>query len=42
MVQETMPCGKHDPRLIFAWPSAELRMGGTQAAKVWPKSKPLP
>jgi acetyl-CoA carboxylase carboxyltransferase component len=27
-------CGKHDPRLIFAWPSAELAvMGGTQAAK---------
>ena len=29
-------CGKaYDPRLIFAWPSAELAvMGGTQAAKV--------
>jgi acetyl-CoA carboxylase carboxyltransferase component len=29
-------CGKaYDPRLIFAWPSAELAvMGGAQAAKV--------
>ena len=32
-------CGKaYDPRLIFAWPSAELAvMGGTQAAKVLAK-----
>jgi acetyl-CoA carboxylase carboxyltransferase component len=28
-------CGKaYDPRLIFAWPSAELAVMGTQAAKV--------
>jgi acetyl-CoA carboxylase carboxyltransferase component len=35
MVLEIMRCGAYDPRLIFAWPSAELAvMGGTQAAKV--------
>jgi acetyl-CoA carboxylase carboxyltransferase component len=36
MVLDYAMCGKaYDPRLIFAWPSAELAvMGGTQAAKV--------
>jgi acetyl-CoA carboxylase carboxyltransferase component len=36
-------CGKaYDPRLIFAWPSAELAvMGGTQPQKYWRKLKLL-
>jgi acetyl-CoA carboxylase carboxyltransferase component len=35
MVLEICVWKAYDPRLIFAWPSAELAvMGGTQAAKV--------
>jgi acetyl-CoA carboxylase carboxyltransferase component len=39
MVLEIMRCVESiRPRLIFAWPSAELAvMGGTQAAKYWRK-----
>jgi acetyl-CoA carboxylase carboxyltransferase component len=35
-------CGKaYDPRLIFAWPSAELAVMGGTAKKYWLKLKLL-
>jgi acetyl-CoA carboxylase carboxyltransferase component len=37
MVQETMPCVKsYDPRLIFAWPSAELAVMGASCKSLGP------